>query len=168
LPADTVLLSTRAPVGYVAIAAVPLATNQGFKNLVCKPGVAVPGFVHYLLKHNTEVLESHATGATFKELSGSRLKAIEFQLPSTDAQTRIADTLSTYDDLIENNRRRMALLEEAARQLYREWFVHLRFPGHEHTRIINGVPEGWESRPLVSCATFRSGGTPNKGRTEFW
>ena len=60
------------------------------------------------------------------------------------ATQRIADILSAYDDLIENNRRRMELLEEAARQLYREWFVRLRFPGHEHTRIINGVPEGWE------------------------
>ena len=65
-----------------------------------------------------------------------------------DVQKQIADILSAYDDLIENNRRRMALLEEAARQLYREWFVRLRFPGHEHTRIINGVPEGWERKPL--------------------
>jgi len=152
LPAETVVLSTRAPVGYVAIAAVPLATNQGFKNLVCKTGVAVPGFVYYLLKHSTELLESHSTGATFKELSGSRLKAIEFQLPDAESQTRIANILSAYDDLIENNRRRMALLEDAARQLYREWFVRLRFPGHEHTRITNGVPEGWKKTRLSEVA----------------
>ena len=69
-------------------------------------------------------------------------------LPTQKLQQRIADILSAYDDLIENNRRRMALLEEAARQLYREWFVRLRFPGHEHTRITNGVPEGWERVPL--------------------
>ena len=61
-------------------------------------------------------------------------------------QQTIVDILSAYDDLIENNRRRMALLEEAARQLYREWFVRLRFPGHEHTRITNGVPEGLGAR----------------------
>jgi type I restriction enzyme S subunit len=61
-----------------------------------------------------------------------------------DREQYIADILSAYDDLIENNRRRMALLEDAARQLYREWFVRLRFPGHEHARIVNGVPEGWE------------------------
>ena len=71
-------------------------------------------------------------------------------LPHSTVQ-RIADTLSAYDDLIENNRRRMALLEEAARQLYREWFVRLRFPGHEHTRITHGVPEGWERKTLGSC-----------------
>ena len=64
------------------------------------------------------------------------------------AASRIADILSAYDDLIENNRRRMALLEEAARQLYREWFVRLRFPGHEHVKIIDGVPEGWERQTL--------------------
>ena len=56
--------------------------------------------------------------------------------------------ISAYDDLIENNRRRIQLLEQAARLLYKEWFVHLRFPGHEHTRIVNGVPEGWENTLL--------------------
>ena len=63
-----------------------------------------------------------------------------------ETQGKIADILFSYDNLIENNRRRIELLEEAARQLYREWFVRLRFPGREHTRIINGVPEGWERR----------------------
>jgi len=67
-------------------------------------------------------------------------------------QRAIAATLSTYDDLIENNRRRIALLEEAARLLYREWFVHLRFPGHEHVAIKDGVPEGWEKKTLVEIA----------------
>ena len=70
---------------------------------------------------------------------------------------RIADVLSAYDDLIENNRRRMALLEDAARQLYREWFVRLRFPGHEHTRITDGVPEGWERRKLGDVMTLKRG-----------
>ncbi len=143
IPQDTVLLTTRAPIGYVALAGTPLATNQGFKNLVCKPEVAVPSFVYYLLKHNTKLLESHATGATFKELSGTRLKMIEFQFPDVDVQTRVASVLSAYDDLIENNNRRIQLLEESARLLYQEWFVRLRFPGYEHTSIVEGVPEGW-------------------------
>ena len=64
----------------------------------------------------------------------------------------IADILSAYDDLIENNRRRMELLEEAARLLYQEWFVRLRFPGHEHVKIKDGVPEGWERVPLGNIA----------------
>jgi len=148
LPEETVLLTTRAPIGYVAIAASPLATNQGFKNLVCKREVALPGYVYYLLKRNTELLESYATGATFKELSGARLKAISFQLPSVDIQKRIETLVATYDNLIDNNRKRIALLEEAARQIYREWFIRLRFPGHEHTRIVNGVPAGWGSKKV--------------------
>ena len=65
-------------------------------------------------------------------------------LTGTKPGKKIADILSAYDDLIENNRRRIALLEEAARLLYREWFVHFRFPGHEHVKIIDGLPEGWE------------------------
>ena len=69
-------------------------------------------------------------------------------LPSLDTQKTLGQTLSAYDDLIENNRRRIALLEEAARLLYREWFVHFRFPGHEYVKIVDGLPEGWERRTL--------------------
>lgn len=83
LATDTVILSTRAPVGYVAIAKSPLATNQGCKNLQCKDGVAHPLYVYYLLKNSTSILESHATGSTYKELSASRLKNITFSLPET-------------------------------------------------------------------------------------
>jgi type I restriction enzyme S subunit len=64
-------------------------------------------------------------------------------------QERIVEVVGSYDDLIDNNRRRIALLEEAARMLYREWFVHFRFPGHEHMKIIDGLPEGWERRTLA-------------------
>ena len=67
----------------------------------------------------------------------------------------IAFILSAYDDLIENNRRRIQLLEQAARLLYKEWFVHLRFPGHEHTKIIDGVPEGWEKKEVGRCCSYK-------------
>ena len=73
---------------------------------------------------------------------------------------RIADILSAYDDLIENNRRRIALLEEAARLLYREWFVHFRFPGHEHVKITDGLPEGWERRHARRRRGRLKGDTP--------
>jgi type I restriction enzyme S subunit len=72
-------------------------------------------------------------------------------------QKAIAETLTTYDDLIDNNRRRVALLEDSARQLYREWFVRLRFPGHEHTAIVDGVPQGWERAPLESALVLQRG-----------
>jgi type I restriction enzyme S subunit len=75
-------------------------------------------------------------------------------------QQHIVDTLSAYDNLIDNNRRRMELVEDAARQLYREWFVRLRFPGREHTRIINGAPESWERKPLREVAEITMGQSP--------
>ena len=81
-------------------------------------------------------------------------------------QEHIADILSAYDDLIENNRRRIALLEEAARLLYREWFVHFRFPGHEHAKIIDGIPEGWERPSLREIATIRKGKNITKDTVE--
>jgi type I restriction enzyme S subunit len=78
--------------------------------------------------------------------------------PDTATQQVIARTLSAYDDLIENNRRRMALLEDAARQLYHEWFVRLRFPGREHTPVTNGIPEGWGRAPVSMLTTFLNRG----------
>jgi type I restriction enzyme S subunit len=91
-------------------------------------------------------------------MSGGQIEAVEIPLPPRPAQQRIGSILSAYDDLIENNRRRMTLLEEAARQLYREWFVRLRFPGHEHTPITNGVPEGWDRKLVAEQTTFLSRG----------
>ncbi|WP_374834573.1 restriction endonuclease subunit S [Paenochrobactrum pullorum] len=87
------------------------------------------------------------TGATIKHLPREKLALVQVDVPDLPTQKRIASILSAYDDLIENNRRRIVLLEQAARLLYREWFVHLRFPGHETIKIIDGLPEGWESIP---------------------
>ena len=70
-------------------------------------------------------------------------------------QRRIADILSAYDDLIEKNRKQIKLLEEAAQRLYKEWFVDLRFPGHEHTKIVDGVPEGWETKAHRRCFYYK-------------
>lgn len=86
------------------------------------------------------------TGATIKHLPREKLALLEVAVPPLPVQKSIGSLLSAYDDLIENNRRRMALLEESARLLYQEWFVRLRFPGHEHVQIKNGVPEGWERK----------------------
>jgi type I restriction enzyme S subunit len=125
-------------------------------------------YYSFLHKGRTGRFAPLFTGATIKHLPREKLAKIEVEIPPLSIQGRIAEILSAYDDLIENNRRRMALLEEAARQLYREWFVRLRFPGHEHTRITNGVPDGWERRPLGGCADFLSGGTPSKENNEYW
>ncbi len=91
---------------------------------------------------------SFTQGAAQDNLSQGKLLSIKFPVPELTVQARIADVLSSYDILIESNQRRTALLEEAARLLYREWFAHFRFPGHEHVEIIDGLPKGWEPRTL--------------------
>lgn len=97
------------------------------------------------------------TGATIKHLPKQSLSELEIKYPPLGMQKRIADTLSAYDALIENNCRRMTLLEESARRLYSEWFVRLRFPGYEHTPVVDGVPLGWERRTLGDlCAESRN------------
>ena len=94
------------------------------------------------------------------------LKGIELPLPDLENQDAIVGVLSAYDDLIENNRRRIALLEEAARLLYREWFVHFRFLGHEQVKIINGLPEGWVKRELCELAKINKGRNITKNNIE--
>ena len=84
------------------------------------------------------------------------------------AQKRIASILSTYDDLIENNQRRIQLLEQSAQLLYKEWFVHLRFPGHEHVTITDSVPEGWERKTFADVCETVGGGTPSTKVSEYW
>ena len=96
------------------------------------------------------------------------LRNFELPVPPLETQRRIADILSVYDNLIENNRRRVGLLERAARELYREWFVRLRFPGHENTPIVDGLPVGWEHKKIANVCLTIGGGTPSTKRTEYW
>ena len=123
LPLNSVLLSSRAPIGYVAIAANQITTNQGFRSLVLKPGYDHE-FLYYWLSANIEELERHASGSTFKELSGSSLKNIRIRIPSDlTEQCAIAHILGTLDDKIELNRRMNKTLEARAQALFKSWFV---------------------------------------------
>lgn len=101
-----------------------------------------------------------AAGAAQQNISGGQLENMSLPYPPSNVRVRIAGILSAYDDLIENNRRRMKLLEEAARQLYREWFVRLRFPGHERGKIKDGLPEGWEYHVLDGLCAIGRGASP--------
>ena len=115
-----------------------------------------PGFLHYYFMTSAwrAVVESNIiSGATVDRIPLTKFPEFELCLPDLDVQHRIASVLSAYDDLIENNRHRIQLLERAARLLYREWFVHLRFLGHEHTRVVNDHPEGWKALPLSEICT---------------
>ena len=144
---DIVVARTGATVGYAK--QIRDSENAVFASYLVRfrvdSGLADPNFVGHLVESTTykRYVKSQVGGAAQPNANAKVLGRFVFRLPPRPIQHRIASTLSTYDDLIENNRRRIALLERAARELYREWFMRLRFPGHEHTRIVDGVPEGW-------------------------
>lgn len=116
-------------------------------------------FVMYYLRSpaGRAQLFTRTQGAVQQVINLADLRTVEIPDINIAQQRRIASILSAYDDLIENNRRRIQLLEESARLLYKEWFVQLRFPGHEHTKIVDGVPEGWTRLQLGKLATLRYG-----------
>ncbi len=126
-----------------------------------------PRFSAYFLKTiltNTSSDKAAVPGVNRNDLHARRITVTR----DPNQQKAIVSILSPYDDLIENNRRRIHLLEEAARLLYREWFVHLRFPGHEHVAIKDGVPEGWERKAAYDVMDVLSGGTPKTVVRDYW
>ena len=117
-------------------------------------------YVYYFLQ--TVDFKRFDVGNSNPTLNRNHIHDLRIAIPPLPIQNSIASILSAYDDLIENNRRRIALLEQAARLFYEEWFVRLKFPGHERTRIVNGVPEGWERKPLAEYTCFiKRGITPH-------
>lgn len=118
-------------------------------------------FYWFLLAGRTGELEQYFTGATIKHMPGQKLKSVMIDKPPINTQRRIADILSAYDDLIENNQKQIKLLEEAAQRLYKEWFIDLRFPGYETTPIVDGVPAGWERATVANMSSvLRRGISP--------
>ena len=142
----------------VALHDYPNATYNGFtKRLRPKyPDRVLPEYIGYFLR--TPLFRSKfvafSTMTTRASLRNEDLLTMDVTLPPIEVQRKIADVLSAYDDLIENNRKQIKLLEEAARRLYKEWFIDLRFPGYENTKIINGIPEGWEKVQLCELIAF--------------
>ena len=130
----------------------------------------LPQYLYYwFLSHEGQSkIDSIAKGTAQKAVPIAGIKTLELQLPPIATQRRIADILSAYDDLIENNRKQIKLLEEAAQRLYKEWFVDLRFPGHEHTKIVDGVPEGWEIYRFSDKVDIMSGGTPKTDNPNYY
>ena len=118
-----------------------------------------PVFFNYLFKTRQfkKSMTGTAVGANIQNLSQSRLGSCEVSVPDIETQKRIAIILSRYDSLIENHQKQIKLLEEAAQRLYKEWFVDLRFPGHENTNIVDGEPEGWEKKKLCELFSFVRG-----------
>tara|TARA_R110000868_G_scaffold320902_2_gene581887 strand:- start:9514 stop:10545 length:1032 start_codon:yes stop_codon:yes gene_type:complete len=145
----------------IAITRRPMTFNQDVKALQCAEDID-PQFLFYALKARKEYIRDLATEASHgtKKLETSTLNAVEILAPETiEEQQAIAEVALNYDELIENNRRRITLLEESARQLYKEWFVRFRFPGHEHVKTVDGVPEGWARLNLGSICDLKWGDT---------
>ena len=118
-----------------------------------------PIFFNYLFRSRQfrKIMSGTAVGANIQNLSQSRLGNCEVIVPNLDTQRRIANVLSYYNSLIENFQKQIKLLEEAAQRLYKEWFVDLHFPGHENTKIVDGVPEGWEKKKVKDFVELQSG-----------
>jgi type I restriction enzyme S subunit len=150
--------------GIVEESHLPANTNQAVGIMRVDQQQVAPRFLYYWFKQprTFRYIQGLNAQAAQPNINLSMLRNIEVPMPSMSEQQRIAEILSAYDDLIENNRRRIQLLEQAARLLYKEWFVHLRFPGHEHTQIIDGVPEGWGKKSLGDiCIEVRETVSPN-------
>ena len=160
-PVGTLCITIAANIADTSILDIEACFPDSVIGFIAEPGKADARFVKYLFDAALKMrFQSFTQGAAQDNLSQAKLLSIKFPVPELVVQTEIADTLSTYDDLIQNNRRRIALLEEAARLLYREWFVRFRFPGHEHVKIIDGLPKGWERRTLVELAEVVMGQSP--------
>ena len=133
-----------------------------------KEGKSDESFVYYLTSSDAVVLPAinSMTGASGRQRADKRfIERVKLNIPDLPTQKRIADILSAYDDLIENNNRRIAILEKAAQDLYKEWFVRFRFPGHETAKFENGLPVGWEIRKIGDIARVKSG---YAFKSEWW
>lgn len=129
-----------------------------------------PTFWTYHFKNQSfrKAMAGTAVGANIQNLSQGRLADYVTTVPDYDSQVRIAQCLSVYDNLIENNKKQIKLLEEAAQHLYKEWFVDLRFPNYEKCKIVDGVPEGWEYRSVREFGEVITGKTPSTSKTNYY
>jgi type I restriction enzyme S subunit len=150
--------------GFARAEHLPANTNQAVGIVRVDKQKANPRFVYYFFKlpSTFSLCQSVGAQAAQPNVNLTVLKKFQVPLPSREVQDQIVDTLLAYDEMMENNRRRTWVLEEEARLLYREWFVYLRFPGHEHTGIANRLPEGWEGKALGDiCSEIRQTVSPH-------
>lgn len=129
-------------------------------------------YLYFASSLGVDYVKSYAKGAAVPGISLGILKGLEVAVPPLPTQDRIVSLVSAYDDLIENNTRRIEILEEMARRLYEEWFVHFRFPGHEGVSFkkseLGRIPEGWEVKSVAETFQILGGGTPSKKVSEYW
>ena len=125
-------------------------------------------FLSYALNQELRLLKTMSSGSTTKFLTIRLLNNLDIPCPNVDIQGRISESLGMIDNLIENNQKQIKLLEEAAQRLYQEWFVKLRFPGHEKVKVVDGVPEGWKKCLMSEVCDTIGGGTPSTKNPEYY
>lgn len=147
--------------GTVGLTKFPSASNQACCAMIVDRTKATPKFLLYSLIYNRPAILKLTVAGAQRNLSGATIKKFQIGLPPLQIQQSIASILSAYDDLIENNKRRIAVLEEMARRIYEEWFVHFRFPGHEKARMVESemglIPEKWMPSLVGECVTVHRG-----------
>ena len=170
IPKDTLIIATRMGLGRAFINEVDLTINQDLKAIFPKKEFIDTKFLLWWYVNNGKYIESLGNGATVKGIRLEHLKAIKISLPPLPTQKRIASILSAYDDSIENNLKRIKLLEETAQNIYKEWFVHFRFPNYEHTAFdeASGVPVGWEMKTINDFGKVITGKTPSTANANFY
>lgn len=154
--------------GNVAVNKIPLATNQACCNLIINPEKACYLYVYYYLKGSYVNLVNLKSGGSQQNLNAKTIKEFSIWIPELQIQQKIAAILSAYDDLIENNKQRIKLLENMAEELYKEWFVRFRFPNWQNTEFEKGVPKGWVEQLVSESFDVCGGGTPSKEVAEYW
>ena len=160
-PVGTLCITIAANIAETSILDIEACFPDSVIGFLADEDKADARFIKYLFDAvMTTRIRSFTQGAAQDNLSQAKLLSLRFPVPDVAMQRRIADILSAYDDLVENNWRRISLLEETARLLYREWFVHFRFPGHEYAKIVDGLPVGWERRMLIELAEIVMGQSP--------
>lgn len=171
IPKNSILLTSRAPIGYLAIAENDITTNQGFKSIVVNPDIADFNFVYYLIKANIERIKGYGTGTTFAEVSATVVKNLKFNLPDLPTQTAIAEILSSLDDKIELNNKINQELESLAQTLFKQWFIDFEFPnengepykssgGEMVESELGEIPKGWEVKSLDEIGKLKMGQSP--------
>lgn len=171
LPPGTILVAASGTLGYTQILGVEGCAHDGWLILQNLRGLD-RDFAYYALKTLEQHFFNSGSGAAIQNINTDILRQTEIPYPPLLVQQRIAGILSAYDELIENSQRRIKILESTARALYREWFVHFRFPGNEvHQRVpspLGEIPKGWEALAFTEIADVLSGGTPRTGTIEYW
>lgn len=167
-PAGTLCITIAANIADTGILAIPACFPDSIMGFVANEKIADTRFVKYCFDVLQKECKQISQGTAQDNLSWEKLSTIKFLVPPLQTQKRIASILSAYDDIIENNQKQIKLLEEAAQRLYKEWFVDLRFPGHESVKIVDGVPEGWKIKKIEELADTMSGGTPTRSHEEYY